>query len=92
MMIAQETHSTQENQLTAVYKIPATLDNSRIWTLEYNLAYSYGIRSLNKPTHLMQTRDKAPWRIQGAWEMAQSNWTQWDFAYESENKTWTDTK
>ncbi len=89
LMLAEETHGTQENQLTGVYRTPAdpSANKKMVWTLEYNNTYYYGIRNLANPLLLLQSRENAPWRVQAAWEKVQSEWTQWDFIYA--DGTWT---
>ena len=89
LMLAEETHGTQENQLTGVYRTPAdpSANKKMVWTLEYNESHFYGIRNLTNPLLLLQSRENAPWRVQAAWEKIQSEWTQWDFIYA--DGTWT---
>lgn len=83
LMLAEEKHGTQENQLTGVYRTPVDPSKEKkvIWTLEYNESHFYGIRNLTNPLLLLQSRENAPWRVQAAWEKIQSEWTQWDFIY-----------
>lgn len=74
----------QEKQLTGVYRTPTdpASDNTKVWILEYNATYLYGIRNLSKPQLLLQSRDNATYRVQAAWERMQSIWTQWNLVYE----------
>ena len=90
LMLAQEKNVEQESELTVVYRYPMNPYTWKrvVWTLEYDDTYLYGIRNLNNSTHLMQSRGNWPWRVQFAWETAQSQWTQWQFAYDAEKK-WT---
>ena len=89
LMLAQEKSFEQEDQLTVVYRNPINPYTWKrvVWTLEYNVTHLYGIRNLNNSTHLMQSREGAPWRVQFAWETAQSKWTRWNIAYASDS--WT---
>lgn len=88
LMLAEENGQgkdgdSQENQLTGVYRTPAdpASDKTKVWILEYNSTYLYGIRNLSNPQLLLQTRENATYRIQAAWERRQSIWTKWDFIY-----------
>lgn len=79
----------QENKLTLWYRnsVEVCIDPSFIWTIEYSNTYKYGLRNLKHSSHLVQTRENAAFRVQAAWETAQSQWTQWNLAYA--NGYWT---
>ena len=88
LMLAQETGTgkdgdAQENKLTTVYRTPGdpAIDKKFVWMIDYDGTYLFGIRNLNNSTHYMQSRESAPWRVQFAWETAQSKWTMWDLVY-----------
>ena len=88
LMLAQEYGTgklgdAQEDKLTVVYRTPGNplISKKYVWMLSYDATYLYGIRNLTVPTHYMQSRKGWPWRVQFAWETAQSEWTQWQFAY-----------
>lgn len=82
-MLAQEVNYEQESHLTAVYRTPLNPYTWKrvVWTLDYDDTFLYGFRNLNNSTHYMQSREGAPWRVQFAWEAAQSKWTRWNLAY-----------
>lgn len=90
LMLAQEKNVEQDSEFTVVYRYPMNPYTWKrvVWTLEYDDTYLYGIRNLYNSTYLMQSRKDWPWRVQFAWETAQSQWTQWQFAYDGETK-WT---
>ena len=88
LMLAQESGTgkmgnAQENQLTAVYRTPAdpTLDNTKVWMLQYDATNLWGIRNLSDPALVMQSRENAAYRIQSAWERQQSEWTRFSLTY-----------
>ena len=88
LMLAQESGTgklgdAQEDQLTAVYRTPAdpATDNTKVWMLQYDATNLWGIRNLSDPALVMQSRKKAAWRIQSAWERQQSEWTRFSLTY-----------
>ena len=88
LMMAQESGTgkngdTQEGQLTMVYRTPGdpAIEKKFVWMIDYSDTYLFGIRNLNNSTHFMQTRENATYRVQFAWETAQSKWTMWNLVY-----------
>lgn len=88
LMLAQEQGGSldgdqQESKLTVVYRTPGdpSLEKKFVWMIDYDNTYLYGIRSLNNTTYYMQTRKNETYRVQFAWETAQSKWTMWDLVY-----------
>lgn len=88
LMLAQEQGGSldgdqQESKLTVVYRTPGdpSIEKKFVWMIDYDNTYLYGIRSLNNTTYYMQTREKQTYRVQFAWETAQSKWTKWDLVY-----------
>ncbi len=88
LMLAQEYGTgklgdSQEDLLTVVYRTPGNPLTAKkfVWMLSYDATYLFGIRNLNNSTCYMQSRKNNPWRVQFNWETAQSEWTQWEFAY-----------
>lgn len=88
LMMAQETGTgkvgdTQEGKLTMVYRTPGdpAIEKKFVWMIDYDGTYLYGIRNLSNSTHYMQSREGEAYRVQFAWETAQSKWTRWNLAY-----------